>query len=66
MARKQVAPIGAVSGKTVYEFDTNGVFLYKYKDADPDGLGVLQGTLMSRPDLASNWRVSMQGHFMIW
>lgn len=62
--QKTDGSIGAVSGKTVYEFDTNGVFPVESIEMQiPDGLGVIQGTLMSRPDLASNWRVRHSGTF---
>ncbi|WP_027358508.1 DUF3999 domain-containing protein [Desulforegula conservatrix] len=62
--QKASAAMGAVSGKTVYEFDTNGVFpVERIEMQIPAGLGVLQGTLMSRPDLASNWRVRYTGTF---
>lgn len=62
--QKKSSAMGSVSGKAVYEFDTGGLYpVEKVGLVVPGNLGVLQGVLMSRPDLASDWRSRFSGIF---
>lgn len=56
--------VGSVSGKAAYEFDTAGLFPIERLDMNlPAGTGLMQGVMMSRPDIASNWRIRHTGVF---